>query len=151
MAAQLADIIWVEGEKMDLYSNPLEEYFIKTRKRRPSFFKLDTCRRGYVATWEIKENQLFLTALEGDIEGSGFFGKKSKKGSIKTIFRKASQQGVKADWFSGKLRIPNGNMTQYEDSGYDSRFEKEIIITVEHGDVLKTRTLDYTQRKLVVH
>lgn len=151
MAAQLADIIWVEGEKMDLYSNPLEEYFIKTRKRRPSFFKLDTCRRGYVATWEIKENQLFLTALEGDIEGSGFFGKKSKKGSIKTIFRKAGQQGVKADWFSGKLRIPNGNMTQYEDSGYDSRFEKEIIITVEHGDVLKTRTLDYTQRKLVVH
>jgi hypothetical protein len=89
--------------------------------------------------------------LEGDIEGNGFFGKKSKKGSIKTVFRKATPQGVKADWFSGKLRIPTGNMTQYEDSGYDSRFEQEIIITVEHGDVLKTRTLDYTQRTLVVH
>ena len=151
MAAQLADIIWMDGEKMDLYSNPLEEYFLKRRKKRPAFFALDVCRRGYVATWEVRENQVFLTQLEGDIESSSFFSKKNVKCSVKTIFKKPGPNGVKAEWFSGKLRIPNGNMTQYEDTGYDSRFEREIIITVDRGDVIKVRTLDYTQRTLVVH
>ncbi len=150
MAAQKADIIWIDGEKMDLFSNPLEEYFLKSRKKRPAFYGLDVCRRGYVATWEIKDGQLFLTNLEGDIESNSLFSKKMKKCSVKTIFKKAKSDGVKAEWFSGKLRIPRGNMTQYEDTGYDSRFEREVIITVEHGDVLKKRTLDYTQRTLVV-
>lgn len=151
MAAQLADIIWMDGEKMDLYSNPLEEYFLKRRKKRPGFYPLDVCRRGYVATWEIKDNQLFITNLEGDIESSSIFSRKVVKCSIKTVFKKAPSTGVKADWFSGKLRIPRGNMTQYEDTGYDSRFERELIVTVERGDVIKIRTLDYTQRTLVVH
>ncbi|HEX5169208.1 MAG TPA: hypothetical protein VFW11_08525 [Cyclobacteriaceae bacterium] len=150
MAAQLADIIWMDGEKMDLYSNPLEEYFLKRKKKRPSFFSLDVCRRGYVATWEVRDGQLFLTKLEGDIESNSLFSKKVKKCNLSTLFRKPGPQGVKAEWFSGKLRVPNGKMTQYEDTGYDSRFEREIILTVEHGDVLKKRTLDYTHRTLVV-
>jgi hypothetical protein len=150
MAAQLADIIWMDGEKKDLYSNPLEEYFLKRRKRRPAFYVLDVCRRGYVATWEVRDGQLFLINLEGDIESNSIFSRKIKKCTVSTIFKKADPKGVKAVWFSGKLRVPQGNMTQYEDSGYESRFEKEIILTVENGEVLKKRTLDYTHRTLVV-
>ena len=151
MAAQRADNIVVEGRKMDLFSNPLEEYWIKRKKKRPSFYPLDSCRRGYVATWEIRDNNLFLTDLDGDVEKrSLFFGKKLVKYSLKKLFPKAIRPGIKADWFSGKLRIPSGKMTQYEDTGYDSRFEKEIIITINHGEVLRTRTIDYTQRTLTV-
>lgn len=149
MAAQKADFLVMGGEKMELYSNPLEEYWIKKRKKRPSFYKVDVCTRGYVATWEIKENQLFLVDFDGNIDKRTLFGTKSVKCTMKTLFPKA-KAGVKADWFSGKLRIPRGSMTQYEHNGYDSRFEKELILTIENGNLLKAATLDYTQRRLVV-
>lgn len=152
MAAQLGDVILIEGEKMDLYTNPLEEYWTKKKKKRPAFYPLDSCRRGYIATWEVKDNQLFLRSIEGNMEKRILFiGRKSVKCSIRTIFSKADHKGIKAEWFSGKLRIPNGKMTQYEHSGYDSRFEKELIITVDQGNVIKKITLDYTQRTLIVN
>lgn len=151
MAAQRPDIIWLNGEKMDMYSNPLEEYWIKKKKKRPPFYKLDICWRGYVATWEVVKDQLILRDIDGTIEERGLFGRRSAKCSLRTFFPKQSAQGIKATWFSGKLRIPRGNMIQFEDSGYDSRFEKELILTVNHGDIIKAITLDYTQRTLVVN
>lgn len=150
MAAQKADIIVMDGETMDLYTNPLEDYWTRNKKRRPSFYGLDVCRRGYIATWNIRDGQLFLTGIEGDIENRSLFSSKAKKCTLKMLFKKPHPDGVKAEWFSGKLRIPRGNMTQYEHSGYDSRFERELIITINKGDVIKVATLDYTQRTLIV-
>lgn len=151
MAAQLADVIIMEGEKMDLYSNPLEVYWTKRNKKRPKFHKSESCWRGYVATWEIRDKQLFLTDIDASVEKRfSFFGGKSVKCTLKTIFSKPGRDGIKAVWFSGKLRIPRGKMTQYEHSGYDSRFEREKIITIDQGNVIKIITLDYTQRTLVV-
>jgi hypothetical protein len=150
MAAQKADMIVMDGVNMELYSNPLEEYWIKRRKKRPPFYALDVCRRGYIATWNILDDQLFLTDIEGDIEKGFLFGGKAKKCTLKSLFKRPGAEGVKADWFSGKLRIPKGKMTQYEHSGYDSRFERELIITIDKGNVIKVATLDYTQRTLVV-
>ena len=151
MAAQLADIIIVDEEKMELYSNPLELYWTKRRRTRPSFHKSESCSRGYVATWVIRDKQLFLVDIEGMVDRPIFlFGSKPVKCSLKNIFSKSGPQGVKAEWFSGKLRVPRGKMTQYEHSGYDSRFEREMIITIDQGNVIKVITLDYTQRTLIV-
>lgn len=149
MSAQKGDIIFMDGEKMELYSNPLEEYWTRKKKKRPSFYKLDSCRRGYVASWEIRDKQLLLKEVDGDIEKRSFlFGKKSVKCTLKTIFPKNADGYIKADWFSGKLRIPRGNMIQYEHSGYESRFQQEIIVTVEEGNVIKMVMLDYTKETL---
>ena len=41
-------------------------------------------------------------------------------------------------------------MTMFEDRGYDSRFEKEQIITINRGEVLKSVTLDFMEKRLVV-
>lgn len=150
MAAQLGDVIVVDGVEMDLYSNPLEEFWSKSKKKRPAFQPSETCRRGYIAHWEIRDSQLYFTRIEGTVIKRGLFGKKQVPGTVKMIFSKADPAGVKAEWFSGKLRIPRGNMTQYEHSGYDSRFEREMIITVEKGNILKIRTLDYTKKTLTV-
>ena len=150
MAAQLADAILFEGNKLDLYSNPLEEYWLKSKKKRPAFTTSEDCRRGYIAHWEIRDNQLLLTNVDGIISKRGLFGRKPVNCTMKMLFSKPGQNGVKADWFSGKLRIPKGNMTQYEHSGYNSRFEREMIITVDKGNILKIRTLDYTQKTLTV-
>src|SRR6478752_5797833 len=145
MAAQLPDLIILNGIQMDLYTNPLEEYWAMPKKKRPLFFKLISCQRGYVATWEVKDKQLFLKELSGYFLKRFFlFGRKKARYSIKQLFPKSKGRMIKAEWFSGKLRIPSGPMTMYEHSAYDSRFETEIIITVERGNILKTVSLDYT-------
>jgi len=152
MAAQLPDIIILNGVQMDLYSNPLEEYWINSKKKKPLFYKLISCQRGYVATWEVKDKQLFLKEVDGNFVKKVFlFARRKAKYSIQQLFPKSRGRMVKAEWFSGKLRIPSGPMTMYEHSGYQSRFESEIIVTVERGNVLKSVSLDYTQQRLITH
>ncbi len=152
MAAQLPDIIFLQGKEMDLYTNPLENYWVSAGKKKPEFEIYASCKRGYVATWAIEHNDLILIDIQGRrLKSLLFFNDKYVDLSIKNVFPKSKGKGVLANWFSGKLRIPAGNMTQYEHYDYNSRFEKEIIMTVEKGKVLKIVTLDYTQQKLVVN
>ncbi|SRR5258706_1533469 len=151
MAAQLPDKVLLNGVNQPLYSNPLEHYWILLDKKRPSFYPLPNCRRGYIATWEVKDNQLYLKEIDGNYEKANlFFGKEGARYDLKILFPKSNDRLVKATWFSGKLRIPEGKMTTY-DEDYGSRFEQEIIITVEKGDITKMVTLDYTKRVLIVN
>jgi hypothetical protein len=151
MAAQLPDKILLNGALQHLYSNPLEHYWIRMDKKRPLFYPLPNCRRGYVATWEIKNSQLLMKDIDGNYEKSTlFFGKQTARYSLKMLFPKSGDRLIKASWFSGKLRIPQGKMTIY-DEDYGSRFEQEIIITVEKGEIVKMVTLDYTRKILTVN
>lgn len=150
MAAQLPDFILHQGTKMDLYSNPLEPYWTLHRKKRPAFIPSKSCKRGYIATWEIRDKQLFLIHLDGKIERRSFlFWKKIVPYPLKKLFRKAGDRTVLANWFTGKLRIPQGNRTFYVHHEYDSRFESEMIITLERGNVVKTVIVDFSNQKLL--
>ncbi|MFZ1808405.1 MAG: hypothetical protein WAU36_14335 [Cyclobacteriaceae bacterium] len=152
MAAQLPDIITLESKEMDLYTNPLEPFWETSGKRKPNFKQTENCKRGYVAGWAIKDNQLVLNQIKGKhYARTFFFGDKLVEFSMKKLFPKSKSSYILANWYSGKLRIPAGPMTQYEHYNYNSRFEKEIIITINKGKVIKMVTLDYTQQKLVVN
>jgi hypothetical protein len=151
MEAQLPDKILFQGEWKELYSNPLEEYWIRRDKRHPFFIESPNCKRGYIASWEIQNNQLFLKAIEGTVEKTTMiFFKKKTAYTLRSLFPKSMNKLVKASWFTGKIRIPIGKMTMFEDRGYDSRFEKEQIITINRGEILKSVTLDFMEKRLVV-
>ncbi len=150
MAAQLPDIIYYDGIRMDLYSNPLELYWDQNNKR-PDFETSKECKRGYVATWEIRDDILLLKSLEAKIKKRYFlFWKKIIPYSLKMLFKKAGDRAVTATWFTGKIRIPQGNRTFYVHDGYESRFEREMLITIQKAKVLKTVVLDYTKQELLV-
>ncbi len=152
MAAQLPDKILVDGEQWDLYSNPLEQYWMRQYKKRPNFLPLPKCQRGYVANWEIKDNQFFLKSIDGNYEkNSLFFGPEQTRFTLNDLIPKSNNKPVLARWFSGKLRIPKGKMTLYEHQGYGSRFEKETIITIDKGNLTKMVTIDYTKSVLTVN
>ena len=78
------------------------------------------------------------------------FWKKIIPYSLKMLFKKAGDRAVMATWFTGKIRIPQGNRTYYVHEGYDSRFERETLITIDKAKVIKTVVLDYTRQELVV-
>ena len=149
MAAQQPDRIVIDGVTLQLYSNPLEEYWIHSAKKRPAFIAHTYCERGYIATWEIRNNQLYLIDLEGNFIHRSFLSGKSKlRLSIQTLFSTYTGNGVLAQWFTGKLRVPIGRMRWYVHEGYESRFEKEIIISVTNGSITKRVTLDFANQRL---
>ena len=151
MAAQQPDKILFSGELLDLYTNPLEQFWLNTKKVRPPFITSPDCVRGYVAGWEIRNNKLLLTKVEGGYLRNYIFFRKPAFYSLKKLFPRSKNRPVLASWFSGKLRIPIGNMTLYEHSGYDSRFEKEFIVTIQDGEVTKVVTIDFKEKSLVIN
>ena len=151
MAAQLPDKVLVDGQQWDLFSNPLEQYWMRQYKKRPNFVPLPNCKRGYIANWEIKDNQFFLNSIDGNHEKrSLFFGVEQLRFSLKDLIPKSNNKPVLAKWFSGKLRIPKGRMTLYNHQDYNSRFEKETIITIDKGTLTKMVTIDYTRSVMTI-
>lgn len=65
--AQIPDILWFNGTKYSLYSNPLESYFNKDNPRPQQIIEngcwSTACWRGYQAKWKIIDNQLYLTEI----------------------------------------------------------------------------------------
>jgi hypothetical protein len=151
MAAQLPDKILLDGEQLNLYSNPLEQFWTNARKVRPPFIPAAECSRGYIAGWEIRNNKLLLKEIDGNYIRNFIFFRKPAKYSLRKLFPRSRNKPVCANWFSGKLRVPIGSMTRYNHSGYDSRFEKESIITIHEGEVVKVVTIDFKERSLVIN
>jgi hypothetical protein len=151
MAAQQPDKILFNGENLDLYSNPLEQFWTNRRKGREAFISTPECSRGYVAAWEIRDNKLLLKDIDGDYNRNFIFFRKAAKYSLTKLFPKSNGRPIVASWFSGKLRVPIGKMILYEDSSYDSRFEKELIITIDKGEIVKVVTIDFKEKSLVIN
>jgi len=52
------------------------------------------------------------------------------------------EKRVFAHWYSGTLRVRDGQMLNYRHMGYMSVFERELLIEVEHGVVTGERIKD---------
>jgi hypothetical protein len=81
------------------------------------------CWRQYQGTWEIKDGRLFLVSLRG-------------------LYHLDGPEPLPADWFTGVLRIPRGEMLHYVHMGFGSVFEQELHIKIEQGRVTNSRTVD---------
>ena len=131
--AQMPDLIIIEGQEHHLYSNPLEKYFGPDNPR-PKFRRWHTANwRGYVATWEIDGGVLYLKALRAKLPTGEMVG-------LEYLFPEHKGR-VEATWFTGKLRVPQGKRLQYRHMGYQSVFERDLIITIEAGKVVDQQVL----------
>lgn len=75
------------------------------------------CWRGYIGSWEIKGGQFFLVGLSGKYklqEGASIF----------------------ADWFSGTIKVPCGEVKKYVHGGFSTEYDHEKYITIERGLVI---------------
>jgi hypothetical protein len=130
MTAQISENLIYLGSKMLMCSEPLGQYF-KTLDVQPKFEEICTALwRGYIGTWEIIDDQLYLKGLEGVLVNT-------RKLSTKTFFPDASEK-VFAHWYSGQLRVPQGKLLEYVHMGYGSVYESDLLIDVEKGVVTKT-------------
>ena len=142
--AQYPDNIIFEGKEYMLHSNPMEEYFEKYPDKRPSGGIMSTALwRGYVATFIVKDNELYLKDIE--IEVPDEKSKESYAYKWKSVIKDLVVEGeeLKINWITGILVIPHGEMKNYVHMGYASTYSKYILLEVEKGIVNKSKKLKY--------
>jgi hypothetical protein len=125
MTAQIAERLIFEGQEHALLSNPLSEYFALGGER-PDFQSTSTALwRGYVGTWEVVSDRLYMVAIKGWLESG-------QEASLETVFPGFPNR-VFAHWFTGKLRIPQGRQLEYVHMGYASSYEQDLFLSFKNG------------------
>ena len=139
MTAQVHEDLIYEGEKTSMaFCPPLpathprivelsEEEARDNNVDEGSVFST-ACWREYIGTWEIKDGRFYLVDLKG-------------------VFKLDGDEPLFADWFTGVLRIPEGEMLHYVHMGFGSVFERERLVKIESGVVTKTSMLDNREKE----
>ncbi len=149
---QQADLIVYQNEERPLFSNPLEGYYANGRARPRYMIGPLTMSsgnwRGYVATWQIDDGQLYLKKIDSWL-CNGSTKESCAPVKLTQLFPGKVRDGrVRADWFSGELRIPDGKRLQYVHMGYGSTFERDIIFTVKRGVASDYHIVDNSKAEL---
>ena len=129
-------IIYNGKEYISRYIYPLDKYFKKYPDKHPTKWQWErtSLYRGYVATFEIKDNQMYLKDIEipnGDtIDKYGRYHTRWK--SVKNqVF--PNQDIIKVDWFIGLLEL--------EESEWYSPHNPYILLEIDKGNIMKEKLL----------
>jgi len=112
-------------------TNPLSDYFAMGGVNPRFESNCTALWRGYVGSWEIVDDRLYLVGLSGTIEGGA-------DATLATIFPDFPDR-VFAHWYSGTIRIPQGKQLEYVHMGYGSTFERDLFLDIERGVIMATR------------
>jgi hypothetical protein len=133
MTAQCCDYIRLARRKLELYELPLDDWFAQTGTT-PGFSAPHTALwRGYVATWEIRDDRLYLVGLKSHLPDG-------REGTLGDLFPDSPDR-VFAHWYSGTLRVPQGKEIGYVHAGFGSIHESMLCITVCKGIVSDRRVM----------
>lgn len=141
--AQIPDRLIYEGKTVGIYSEPLEQYFNKDHPK-PIEWMQAMCSalwRGYLATWEIKDDKLYLIRVVKDGCSSD-----APAYPLSNLFP-GKKGPIFADWYTGTLVVPQGERLKYVHMGYQSVYEKELHIAIKDGNVVGTKTIDNRKKK----
>lgn len=128
MTAQCPDTIHFEGKPCELYDLPLDAYFEQTGID-PRFQSPHTgLWRGYIATWEIHDDRLYLIALKSQLPDG-------RNGKLRDLFP-AFPKRVFAHWYHGELRMPQGKEVGYVHAGFGCIHESMVRLTTRKGRVV---------------
>jgi len=130
MTAQIKEILLYKGNKVGMATEPLNPY-LKNRKDINFESQSTGCWRGYLGFWELRDKKLFIVKL---------IVTKDKQVDLNYLF--PGQNEVFADWFSGEIRIPQGEMLKYVHMGYQSIFEKDLFLKFKKGVLIDERVID---------
>jgi hypothetical protein len=139
---QIPDKIKIGGKIYCLETFPFDIY-LKNHKTKIPFDKISSnstaLRRGYIATYEIKNNLIFLVDIEIEIENNSNRSADEYKSVFSKIFK--SKKPILIDWYSGLISIQMNLWDNYL-RGENLKF---TIIEISNGNILKQKTFDEQQ------
>ena len=137
MTAQFREILILNGEETSMaFCPPLPKNDPKIVVRDyesasescPVAFST-ACWRQYIGTWEIKDDRFYLVDVVGKYELIG-------------------NEPLHATWFTGTIRIPQGEQLEYVHMGFGSVYEEELHIRIEAGNIKRSRTIDNRDKEI---
>lgn len=133
---QFQEKIIYKGQKYSFDTFPLEAFW--NYKRPDWLYGVSTAsRRGYVGTWKVTNDSLFLNHLVTDPQ---IFGKNEEAKSLKKMILNelnSSQLPIHASWFSDFITFPLGN--QYFQNEFGSRIPKREMLLIFENGILKKK------------
>ncbi len=132
MTAQISEKLRYKGKNVAMCTTPLSKYFAMGGTKPLFESNFSALWRGYVGSWEIVDDHLYLIALSGMLHDGS-------EASLTTIFPEFPDR-VFAHWYSGTIRIPQGKQLEYVHMGYASIYERDLFLDLERGVVVATRT-----------
>src|SRR5690606_14833793 len=142
---QEPDRLIIKGDTMLLHALPFDEWRNQSKYDKPLFpdslvgFSTG-CWRGYVAYWEIIDDQLYLTNIYNE--------RKNAKANLQVIFGKKVKNGrVKAYWFSDTVTAFRGKLLYSDHAGFSSVFEHEYEYVFDNGILHSTAYFDNSMSK----
>ena len=139
MTAQTSEVLIYKNEELMLFSEPLEGLFEKLHPTyEPRNFST-ACWRGYIGTWKIENNKLYLTKLE-----SVRYEDEESDLCLTDLFPDSSGD-VFAIWYSGTLICPMGDILETIHAGFSTTFEKDLLIEIENGFVTNEEIIQNTK------
>jgi len=137
----MPDIIIYEDQRCELetqwgymYTSPIAVYF--RNSKRPYPFKVwhTGNYRGYLATWELTNDMLYLVEIKGET---------AKLGLTKVFPDIKFKDKIRASWYSGILWVKTGRYKKYYGKGksYSIGYKTYVFIRFKEGKVEKKITL----------
>ena len=149
MTAQFSERIEMEGKQYSLHSTPLGPWLSEVKPPVRFVATSTACWRGYIGTWRIEQQRLYLIGIEGEAFASGKASYADTPASTRAVTMNdlfpGWPDGVFAHWYSGELRIIRGDLVRYKHQGWMSRFEFEQFLAVEDGVVVAERIVHNTE------
>ncbi len=150
MTAQFGNRIYLNGSYHPLLSAPEQEFWDRLGSR-PSFVAQSTANwSGYISHWAVREDILHLTDIVGTVCqrsaevgveptswcSVGHCGACDEQAFSLAGFCEVPFGGILADWYSGELRIPQGEVVEYVHVGWASGYERDLILEVVRGKIV---------------
>jgi hypothetical protein len=133
--AQIPDQIIVDGKPHALFTEPLTRYLVESgRHSKLKPYLTGMCSgswRGFAAEWRVQTDQLELVKVLANP-----CDKEPKEVPLLELFPEQASPIV-ASWFSGRLVVPLGEQTQYVHMGYESKYERYLVLYVERGVIVR--------------
>ena len=123
MTIQASELIFFEGEKHSLINVPAMPDSIIQEKSQEFYVESSANWRGYVGTWEVKDDRLYLVDLSS------------------VNYELVDNPPIFADWISECLKIATGESNSRFDSFDIPIYETEMHLTIENGLVIKTKNI----------
>ena len=131
MTAQFAESLLYQGEGVAMFATPLSDYFAMGGFTPRFEEDCSALWRGYAGRWEIVDRRLYLIKLSGTL-------KDGSQATVATVFPDFPDR-VFAHWYSGTIRIPQGDLLEYVHMGFGSTYERDVMLDIDRGVVVATR------------
>lgn len=134
--AQMPDRIRIDGVDHALHTNPLESQLAAMEWTPSEETVISSANwRGYVASWEIADDQLILRDATILVHSGKL--RDYVERSILTDIYPSKSTPVVAKWYSGALIVPEGEITHYVHMGYGSSYERYQVLRIAEGQVIE--------------